>query len=221
MAITNYSELKNAVQNWIGRTDSDFINRVDEFIDLTEDRIHYGFGEPGDQYYSAPLRIRGMETTGTLTINGQTIAVPTGFLEERRIYLNTDPKNDLVYLPPDRFWASTAGSRSAGGKPVMYTIEGSNFIFAPSPDATYSGKVLYAKKMDALSNSTPTNWLITNAPSVYLYGALHEAMIWDYNDEGALKYINLYNGKINALARQDRLSKTGGGSLSQRPDKVA
>lgn len=221
MSITTYTELKTALQNWYARSDETFTNRVDEFIDLAEDRIHYGAGEPGEPTFTQPLRIRGMETSANLTVSSQTVALPTGFLQERRLYLNTDPKTDLDYFPPDRFWATDAAVPSASGQPSIYTIEGTNIIFGPSPDTSYTGKILYFGKLDALSESATTNWLVTNAPTIYLYACLLEAAIWDRNDEEALKYAGLFRGRINSLVRQDKLSRYGGGSLSMRPDKVA
>src|SRR3990167_1736137 len=221
MTIATYSDLKTAIQNWAVRADETFTNRIDEFIDLAEERIHYGAGKPGDPIYTQPLRLRGMETTGDLTVSSQSVALPTGFLQERRIYLNTDPKTDLKYLPPDRFWASSAAVTSTSGQPSVYTIEGTNLIFGPGPDTTYTGKILYQKKMDALSDSATTNWLIINAPGVYLYACLLEFAIWDRNDEDSLKYLGLLRGGSNARVRQDRISRQPGGALAMVVDRVA
>lgn len=221
MAITNYSTLSTALQNWTARSDSTFTSRVDEFIALAEDRIHYGFGNEGEPFYSEPLRVRGMETTGDLTVSSQTVALPTGFLEHRRIYLNTDPKVDLDFMPPDRFWASSQNITNTSGKPSSFTIEGTNIIFGPSPDATYTGKFLYFAKLTGLSSDNATNWLITNSPGTYLYGCLTEAMIWDKNDDEATKYASLFRGRINALNRQDRRSRYGKTPLRQYVDRVA
>ena len=220
MSITTYSELKTAVQNWAARSDSSFTNRIDEFIDLCEARVHYGSGEPGQPYYSEPLRIRGMMTASDITISSQSVAQPTGFLELIRIYLNTDPKNDLDYMAPDRFWASSVGATASTGKPVAYTIEGTNFVFGPAPDSSYTGKVLHFKKMDALSDSATTNWLITNAPNVYLYGSMLEYSIWEGDDEGAGKYAALYSTAINGLVTQDKRSSHGT-PLRMMADRVA
>jgi len=209
MAITSYSELKSAIQNWAARSDTTFTDRIDEFIDLCEDRIHYGSGEEGQPYYSEPLRVRGMITSSDLAINAQSVSQPTGLLELIRIYLSTDPKVDLTYMTPDRFWSANINAVSTTGKPISYTIEGENFVFGPSPDATYTGKLLYYKKLDALSVSNTTNWLITNTPAIYLYGSLLEYAIWEQDNESALKYAGLYSARLNALISQDKRSRHG------------
>lgn len=210
MALANYSDLKTGIQNWMARTDSVFTNRLDDFIDLAEDRIHYG-GD--DKYPSEPLRIMGMETTSNLSLSSSTVAVPTGWLESIRLYLNTSPKHPVKFLPPSRFYDSTGAVQSTTGKPSIYTMEGTNFEFAPAPDATYTGKLSYFKKLDALSDATTTNWLITNSPATYLYACMLEANIWAMDDESAMKYYTLFAGRIAGLIRQDKKARTSGSDL--------
>lgn len=218
MTIASYSDLKTAVQNFYARSDTTFTNRLDDFIDLAEDRIHYG--DQG-RFPSQPLRVAGMETTGDLTISSQTVAVPSGFLGVRRLYLNTDPKVDLDYLAPDRFWAAYSVAASATGKPLYFTLEGTNFVFGPSPDATYTGKLAYWKKMDPLSDSATTNWLITNSPGTYLYACLLEAALWDKDYETAAIYAEGLAGRINSLNTQDRKFRVPRVPLTVRVDRVA
>ena len=54
MSITNYSELKTAVANYMLR--SDLTSRIPEFIQFAESRIAYGSKIPS--MVSEPLRIR-------------------------------------------------------------------------------------------------------------------------------------------------------------------
>jgi len=217
VAITTYAELKTAIENYYARSDSTFTARIDEFIDLAEDRIHYGDDGP---LPSEPLRLVGMETTGDLTVSSQTVAQPTGFLAARRLYLNTDPKVDLEYMAPDRFWSASANTSGTSGEPKIFTIEGTNFVFGPSPDTSYTGKLAYWKKLDALSDSATTNWLITNSPGTYLYACLLEAAIWDKSFEDAAKYMAAYAGRVNALMGQDRKHRFPGTPLAARVDWV-
>ena len=221
MSIASYSDLKTAQQNWAARTDATFTNRQDDFIDMAEARFYWGCGEPGDSLYTPPLRVIGMETTGDLTISTQSVAQPTGFLEAIRLYMNTDPIVDLEFLPPDRFWNTTTVADGSTGQPKIYTMEGSNFVFGPSPDSSYTGKLLYYKKLSALSDSTTTNWLITNAPYAYLYAIMLEAMVWDKNYEEAAKYADLTRSAIVGLNRQRTMKQYSGAYLRGRPDKVA
>jgi len=217
MAINNYATLVTAVTNWAARSDTEFTNRIDDFIALAEDRIHYG--DEG-QFRTDPLRILGMETAADLTISAQSVAQPTGWLESKRLYINTDPLYDVEYMTPDRFWSSNAANSNTTGKPIIYTIEGTNFIFAYSPDSTYTGKLLFFKKMDALSSSLTTNWLIINSPGTYLYACILEYALWAEDDGKITKYAALFQGRINALIRQDSKARFSGSNLIVRTDNT-
>jgi len=217
MALSTYAELKTAIQNYAARSDTAFTDRIDDFIDLAEDRIHFG-GE--DAFKTEPLRILGMETSADLSISTQEVAQPTGWLESKRLYINSSPLYDVDYLPPDRFWASDAANSNVTGKPIIYTTEGTNFVFAYSPDSTYTGKLLYYKKLDPLSDSATTNWLITNSPATYLYACLLEYSIWAMDDRQSAKYAALFQSRINGMFRQDNKARHSGSTLRVRVDQT-
>lgn len=218
MAITTFSELKTAVENWSANTEN--TARLGEFIALCENRLWYGHGTEGEPFHSMPLRVTGMETTIDLTISSQTVAHPTGFLYARRLYLNTNPKFDLEYMVPDRFWQSNQARLDTTGRPELFTNEAGNFVFAYTPDSTYTGKLLYYKKLTALSDSNADNWLIINAPAAYLYGTLLEFYLYTRNDNEAQKHAALFAGAVNALNNQDASLKHSGSDLSARVDKT-
>ncbi len=66
MAISTYAELLSALQNYEDDATSIVTDRDDEWVTLAEQRIHYGFGEPGEKFWSPPLRIRAMEQPFTI-----------------------------------------------------------------------------------------------------------------------------------------------------------
>jgi hypothetical protein len=200
MAINTFLTLKQAVENWLER--DDLTNRIPEFIALAEDRI------------AQDLRVQAMETTGDLTISSQTIAVPTGFLEVRRLYLESDTDKPLDFMSPSVFWARNAVNESR--KPEIFTLEGTNFVFAPSPETTYTGKLLYYKRFDALSANADTNWILTNARGLLLYGALLEAYTFLEDDAGALKYAALYDQILHRVQEADDRARYPRGALPMR-----
>lgn len=58
----------SAIQNYEDDSTSIVTDRDDEWVTLAEQRIHYGFGEPGEKFWSPPLRIRAMEQPFTIRI---------------------------------------------------------------------------------------------------------------------------------------------------------
>lgn len=157
MTITTYTELQDAIKDYSNRDDlgtapTKFIQTVESFL-------------------NRELRVSDMETTADLTIDAQTEALPSDFLALRRIYLSGSPNVSLRYLDPFSFWAR----KSESGTPEYFTIEGGNIIFSPSPDSTFTGKILYYQEIPPLSENS-SNWVLAKHPDVYLHGALAECM---------------------------------------------
>ena len=162
MSINSYATLQAAIGNWLDR--SDLTSRIPEFITLAEARI------------GRRLRVRGIESTDTTALTGATsYALPTDFLEARRFYIDCNPYQILSYRSPQQLeteFPSGYTYGSLGG----YTIIGANIYIRSDYNAT--GNTLYTDyfaKLSALSDSSDTNWLTTNAPDLLLYGSLIEA----------------------------------------------
>jgi hypothetical protein len=200
MAISNYTELQTAVENWLDRSDLD--SRIPEFIALCEDSLN------------KRLRIRAMENRATATVAAEYVALPTGFLEMRNFQLNTNPKQVLRFVTPeyiDTFWAG-----STTGKPKVYTFIGGEIQLAPSPDSSYTAEMDYYEKLDIATDAT--NWVLTNAPSVYLYGSLLAAEPFLKNDKRIPVWEQLYEKAVMDLEMADSRERHSGGSLAIRAD---
>ena len=162
-----------------------------------------------------------MEANDDLTISSQETSLPTGFLEARRFYLNTSAKEPMPYYPPERFWESIAGAQASTGMPVIYTIEGNNLVVAPSPDTSYTGKLLSFKKLDGLTDTNATNWLITNSPATYLAAVMLELSVFTKDRDETMYYQRQLAGRVNGLNTQDKRSRYGGSILSIKTDRSA
>lgn len=218
MTISTYAELKTALENWSARTDADVTDREDEFIDLTESMLYFGAQDPFTGQMIPPLRNSNMQTSTDLTVSSQTAAKPSDYLEAIRLYISGSPNRDLTYLTPDQFWSRSGSSTSS--KPFYYTIEGDNFVFGPSPDASYTGKLLYYAKFADLDGTDTTNWLITNYPNVYLYGSLFHLFLFTKDDAEAQKFLSLYRSTLKGLTEQQERERVSGSVLTIRPDYV-
>ena len=93
MALSTYTELKTAIANWLNRSDlTDEIS--DDFIKLVESE------------YNAKLRVKAMLNSKTdYSITGETVAVPTGFLQVRDFYITSGAeKYSLTYILFVKCW---------------------------------------------------------------------------------------------------------------------
>ena len=199
MAISNYTELKTAVANWLDR--DDLTDRIPEFIALAEAR------------FNRVLRLRSMEVKYTAdTVAGQrNLALPASYIQMRNFQVNSSPLTTLSYVTPeiyDRVWGG-----STSGTPKFYTILANEVSFGPIPDTVMEVEMLFYKKFDNLSVSTTTNWLITNAPDIYLYGSMLEAEPFIMNDERVPLWAQALQQGVSDLQEQDNKDRHSGSAL--------
>ena len=74
----------------------------------------------------------------------------------------------------------------------------------------------YWRKIPALSDSNTTNWLLTDAPDVYLYGSLMQSAPYLAHDERLAVWAGLYTQATTSLQRSSENAKWGA-NLRLRP----
>ena len=208
MALTTYTTLKASIANWLNR--SDLTSEIaDDFIKLTE------------ADFNSKLRIRKMVAQTSFTIDSETEALPTGFLQVRDIYiLNGNTKVPLTYTTPSQM-DSTVGT-STTGLPNSFTILGDTFRFSPKPDATYTASINYYKSFDALSDTTTTNYILTTHPAIYLYGSLFHAanFLGGINPQQVQTWQQMFATAMERLELNDREDQVSGSPLQIRGENT-
>ena len=209
MALSTYAELKTSIANWLNR--SDLTSEIaDDFIKLTE------------ADFNAKLRIRQMEQIDTVTINAETVTVPTGFISVRSFYILSGNKYPLEYLTPSNLFETRGGSRT--GRPRAYTIEADNeteqFRFGPSPDTSYTGYLSYYKAFNALSDSNTSNYILNTHPNIYLYGSLYHAanFLGGMDPDQKQNWLQMYIAAMERCENNDKQDSYGGAPVTQRTD---
>lgn len=198
MAISTYSDLKTLTANYLAR--SDLTDQIADFIQLSEIRLQ------------RDLRLRQMLTTADLSISSASVSLPSDFLELREIHLDTATIGQLDYLAPTAFFRNARINDA--GQPVFYTMTGTKFDFAPSPDTTYTAKILYYAKPDLLSDSNTSNVFLSDAPDCLLYGALAEAEPYLMNDQRITVWAAMYDRSKAALNAADDRSEFAGNPMT-------
>ena len=187
LTIDTYANLQTAIASWLHR--DDLTDQIPAFIALTEAKLQRVLAT-GDQ-----------EATATLTISSGTVALPTGFMMARRLrYLASGgvyQDVDFVDLVPSNYDGVTAAP------PVVATIKGSNILFRPIPDQTYTGLLDYYAKFTPLSTAAPTNWILTDHPDVYLYGSLLQSAPYVGSDNRISIWADAFQAGVEELERED------------------
>lgn len=210
MSITTYAELQTAIADWLARSGDTTVTTIaPDLIRLCEDRLNYGFERVGHPMHSAPLRTSAMLTRSTSTPTGEFIALPTDFLDATVLKWNTSPERNLKYRTPSMF--ADAAASFISGEPEVYTIIGQTFRLGPAPgaDNTTTLELSYYAKIPALTDLNTTNWLLTKAPSIYLYGSLVHAAPYIGDIGNLALWMQQFLGGVNALDEQDKRMRWG------------
>lgn len=200
MALATYSDLTTAVAAWMAKSgDTTVTGSAADFVRLAEDRIRDDLQLQSQEVANTSFSITSEFVTLT--------SISSTFVKVRRIFLTANPENPLQFLPPDQLVSDYPDT--ASGQPIAYTIIAASLQFRPAPDTTYTAEIDYWKSFDPLA-TTSTNSLLTDSPSVYLFGALAEAAaflgndkwmgIWDTRYQQAVKRVQDASDDMNLPA---------------------
>lgn len=196
MALNTYTALGSAVADWLTRAgDPDLATRFPDFMALHEARMYDGAeASPTLGLPEMPgIRIPEMETVAAAFAISNGVAQPTGFLELIQATLNTDNN------PLDIVEQSVIDSyrTQALGAPTMIAVSGTGFRFKDDPGTgTYTVTLRYYAKLTSPSPTNDTNWILSNAPGVYLNGCLFEAAKYLGDLEAAKLYAAQYASDV-------------------------
>lgn len=168
MAITTYSELLTALENWTHRDDTDFTDRRDEFLAMAEARM----------YDDLILKNMEAEETLTLTADRNYVAIPSGYVSPIALWLLVD----TVRVPLDMVLPQQLPYYPDSTQPTKYAIDGDNIRFDVPADQAYTAYFRMVKKSN-LSSTNTTNYLLTRRPDIYLAACMVEYARWAQDPE--------------------------------------
>lgn len=183
MALSNYSELKTAIAAWMKR--SDLTAKIPDYITLAEKKI----------VKIGKIRQFEVETPLVGTASSDVVALPSDFESPIGLWDTSDnPRCQMVQVLPQALPVDTTPAQAE-----FFAIDGANIRFECPLDAVYTYSLRYRKKF-ALSDANPTNYVLTDYPDVYLYGALVEgfsdvfdedrAAVWQQRFRTAIELMN-------------------------------
>jgi len=167
--ISDYASLQEAVTEYLARDhDATLIARIPTFIQLTEAK------------FNRQLFVRQMEQRATAVVDlgssePEFIPLPSDFQSMRRVRLSSVAgKPSLEFKSGTQMDEYRFASSDIAARPRYFTVFGNEIELAPTPDAAYTIEMVYRQNVQALALNG-SNWLLTMAPDLYLYGALLES----------------------------------------------
>ena len=196
MTVGTYSELVTELEAYLDRVD--YTARIPTFIKLTEVRLNRLLDDPD------------MEVRATATATAQYTALPLDF--KRMVGVTTG--NDYA-LEQVSGGTITSLDQTNVGIPRQYAIVDGSISF--SPISTNSAiTMLYIRSIPPLTAALPSNWLLTRAPDLYLYGALVQASIYGWNDERVPGFKALFDKAVDEMRTDGANRRWGSAPLAPR-----
>lgn len=189
MALANYTDLQAAVASWNwNRTDIP----VTDVITLAEARLR------------REIYVAQGETEAALTavVDSRYIALPTGFTEPVACFIDYGAGRQHL-----NFIDAGMDTVNASGPPTFWAVDGANIAFERPLDQSYDLTLRYIGTW-SLSGSAPTNWLLTNAPDVYLAACGVEAGVYLKDTDDAAMWVTKYTDAKDSINAKEARSKS-------------
>ena len=219
MSLSTFAEIKTAVADWAftgGGVTAALVGT--DFFPQVQSMMYRGDGTD-----VPALRIRSMIASGSITpATGGIITISTqvdaGWLEFIEITPQLTGSLSLNYMEPWQFKKQTDKLLSTTGPQEIYTIEGDSVLLAPKSVGAVDA--IWYEKFTALSADGDTDWIIANAPQVYLNGCLMLACAYT-DDAREGQFRAKFAAAIKALNMNDAKARSSGSPKIARPRSVA
>jgi hypothetical protein len=200
MALATYSDLKASVADWLNR--ADLTAAIPDFIALAEAQISRRLVMAGP--------VRPMMGRADTTIASEFATVPNDFMGARTITFVEDRTRPLDFCLPEQINRKKALTDSLSGCPRFFTVVGGEFQFFPAPGngASYAAELTYWKRIPALSDAAPSNWLLALHPDAYLYGALLQAAPYLKDDARVAMWGEIFETILSDIIAADKIERS-------------
>jgi hypothetical protein len=202
--ITSYATLQTAVADYLAR--DNLTSFIPNFIQNTENKLY------------RTLNLRNEETALSVSVSSGVAAVPADFKQLKFAYYAGTPADVLQWVSLDELYRDYPDRSASTSNPQVISREAGNFVFGPvASDGTLNG--VYYAKLASLSTSNATNWYVTNAPEVLLYGSLLEATPFILGDERIPVWQQFFKDAVATLGVEETAARNVQSALVTRTDK--
>ena len=214
MALSTYADLKAAIASWLNR--ADLSSTIPDFIRLAESTLN------------DVLRQADMITQSTgITITSGKATLPADALEIVYAQIGSTEDEPLEQISPQQLTMLRRTRTRGAANPRFFAIIGRQIVVTPTP-ASGTLDINYYQRIPTLVGGldSGTNWLLTDAPHLYLYTSLLHATPFLMDDARYAVFQNAVSQQVMASVKsQQTLSlddvKAAGFSLRAPTDLAA
>ena len=196
MPITTYAELQTVIADFLDRDDQ--TERIKTFIDLAEANMN------------RLIRHWRMERRSTAVMDTQYTSLPTDYLEMIRLMTTGATPRRLELVGQGQLLELRENNKDLKKQPLNYAITDGTIEVFPIPDTSYTAEMVYYSRIDALTTSNTSNWVLQYHPDAYLYGALIHSAPFLGEDARMGTWAALFQSAIDAINMDNEKAKSGG-----------
>ena len=188
-----YATLKQAIQDYTENTETSFVTNLPLFIRSAEERI----------LKSVQLNLFRKNASGSMTNGNKYLRMPTDFLAPYSLSYTSSSEEVFVEFKDVSFIQTYNPNSTVTGLPKYYaSFDVSNFILAPTPNASFTAELHYLYRPTSITagSDSGTTWLSENADLTLLYGSLIEAYIFMKGEQDVMgMYDRRFQESLNGL----------------------
>lgn len=207
MTLASYAELQATMADTLNRDDLTAV--LPTFIRLAESRI------------DRDLRHWRQEKRSTAQLDTQYSAIPADYLRPIRLQILDGSTNAVEPISTAQMLQLRGDNYDQTGRPTHYALTAGGLELYPTPDVAYNSSLVYYARVPALSVTNTVNWLLTEAPDAYLYGALVHSAPYLKDDAKIAVWDGLYKAAMDNLNASSQEAKYGGSGLTMKTKRGA
>lgn len=211
MALNNYTALQASIADWLNRSDLTAV--IPDFITIAEFQMRRRIKAALSEGKPLPRAMVVNNPAFSIPANTEYVNLPSDFLGTLSFGIDPQTVNgvqvgavQLDYAEPMNveYLKQRRGVTATNSIPAMYSIVGAQFQFIPIPDYTYAGNLFYWGDFTNLVTAPGgVNWILTNHPDAYLYGALTASAPYLKEDPRAETWGTLFLNAIEDMLKAD------------------
>lgn len=201
--VMTYNSLVQNIQEYMERSDADFVAQIPSIIALAESRI------------ASELKTYLQLTVVNTTVAQNQVVLNKPARWRKTVSMKT---NGQPMLLRSQDYIAQYQSESSPGVPLYYAdYDYDNWAFAPAPDQNYPVEIIYYSEIQPLDNTNQQNLFTREAPQLMLYGSLLAA-------QGYLKALDklpvwrqYYDDALKAIKSEDNSRRVDRNVSVQEP----
>jgi len=201
MALTTFTGLKASIADFLNR--DDLTSVIPDFVALAEAQINRDV-----RHWKMEARSSGQQSN-----LDEYMQIPADWVETIRLHLTGSGTTVVNLVSRDAMADKRAANENATGTPSMYTHANGQFQLFPTPSQDTDFELLYYQKIPSLI-SNADNWLLLEAPDVYLYGSLLHSAPYLAEDQRVAIWAQLYSAAVARLNESSEDARFSGSGLT-------